>query len=62
MEKQEKEIANVLAVARDNLAKADDEVRQLNGQWEKIAQKVENAHLELENVERLFLESYTPKD
>ncbi len=62
MDKQEKEIANVLAVARDNLAKADDEVRQLNGQWEKIVQKVENAHLELENAERLFLESYTQKD
>ncbi len=62
MDEQRKQIAKLLAFARHNLNKANDEVEQLNGQWEKIARKVDTARLELENAERIFLEYCTPKD
>ncbi len=62
MDEKIKETAKLAAFASHNLNEASDEVELLNGQWEKIVQKVDTARLELENAERVFLEYFTQKD
>ena len=62
MDEKIKKIANLLAVARDNMNEANDEVEQLDRQLEKIVRKVDLACLDVENAERLFLEYCLPKD
>ena len=62
MDEQIKKAAELLAVAREKLNEASDDVERLNGQWERIVEKVDTARLELENAERVFLAYYTPQD